>query len=151
MMQHSQPIALNHPCVACSRRKVKCDRKSPCTRCLTTGRDCEQPEVRRTPRRPRKPQDGTVLDRVRQLENTLEEMKALLGHGDISNSDPPERAETQDPQADTEVERPRSLDESLERLVVEDEKTRFIGSTSWANITDQVRSLAAGDCATMFY
>ena len=133
-----------HPCTACSKRKVKCDRRSPCSRCLTTGRECEQPEARRTPRKPRKAPDGNVLDRIRQLENTLQEMRELLHHADASRADISRVAGHGIREGHGNLQHSSSsgpsdtLNESFEKLLVEENKTRYVSSSSWANIADQV-------------
>ncbi|KAE8443684.1 hypothetical protein EG329_001456 [Mollisiaceae sp. DMI_Dod_QoI] len=41
-------------CIHCRRRKVKCDKKTPCSNCTRLGFQCELAPRKRAPRRPRK-------------------------------------------------------------------------------------------------
>lgn len=119
-----------HPCTYCQRRKVKCDRLSPCTGCLTHGQECRQPEAQRAPRRARRVHNESVTQRVISLEKSLEHMKALAQSSEVKPlvSTPP--------QDDAE-----SLSESSTgRLIVEEEKSRYLPGSSWANLADEVRA-----------
>jgi ABC-type molybdenum transport system ATPase subunit/photorepair protein PhrA len=122
-----------HPCVSCQRRKVKCDRKSPCSRCLTTGQECRQPETRRAPRRARRAVRGLVSEKLRQLEKSLDEVRAAVLSGKSEEID--ETAETAPIASEGQSQ---SLDNSLGRLIIESENSRYISSSSWANLADQV-------------
>jgi hypothetical protein len=124
-----------HPCVSCQRRKVKCDRKSPCSRCLATGQDCRQPETRRAPRRARRAVPGLVSEKLRQLEKSLDEVRAAVLSGK-----PEETGETAETTPIASEGQSQSLDNSLGRLIIEDENSRYISSSSWANLADQVLS-----------
>jgi hypothetical protein len=124
-----------HPCVSCQRRKVKCDRKSPCSRCLATGQDCRQPETRRAPRRARRAVPGLVSEKLRQLEKSLDEVRAA-----VLNGKPEETGETAETAPIASEGQSQSLDNSLGRLIFEDENSRYISSSSWANLADQVLS-----------
>jgi hypothetical protein len=83
---HSAPHALAaRSCVTCRKRKVKCDKKEPCSNCTRAGCECIFPAPGRAPRRPRVGGKGTsdreaeLLKRLRRLEGVVEE---LSGHVD---------------------------------------------------------------------
>lgn len=60
----------NPSCVACHRRKVRCDRKVPCTRCSRAGWTCVYPSPERdTPRKIPPLQD--ISERLARLETIL--------------------------------------------------------------------------------
>lgn len=124
-----------HPCVSCQRRKVKCDRKSPCSRCLATGQECRQPETRRAPRRARRAAPGLVSEKLRQLEKSLDEVRAAVLSGK-----PEETGEAAEATLISSEGQSQSLDNSLGRLIIEDENSYYISSSSWANLADQVFS-----------
>jgi hypothetical protein len=125
-----------HPCISCQRHKVKCDRRSPCSRCLTHGKECRQPDAQRAPRRPpRKSHD--VLDRVRQLEASLDEMRTLLKRSAVAEQH--STAEAAVRHSNSVKEEPESLDTSLGHLIIDDDRSRYVSTTSWANLTDEVR------------
>jgi len=136
--QPTNPInPSRHPCVTCQRRKVKCDRRSPCTRCLTYGHECAQPALQREPRRPaRKSQD--LVARVRQLEDALEEAREKLRVHETTNENV--GAEMPVPvEASVEVkEEGESLDSLLGHLIIGEDKSRYISTSSWANFAWEV-------------
>jgi hypothetical protein len=122
-----------HPCVSCQRRKVKCDRKSPCSRCLAYGQDCRQPETRRAPRRARRAVPSLVSEKLRQLEKSLDEVRAA-----VLSDKPEETSETAETAPVASEGQPQPLENTLGRLIIEDENSRYISSSSWANLADQV-------------
>jgi len=61
-------------CVTCRKRKVKCDKKQPCTNCAKAHTECVFPFPGRAPRKPRKPQDGELAERIRRLESMVQTM-----------------------------------------------------------------------------
>lgn len=84
------PTGLNaRSCVTCRRRKVKCDKKVPCSNCTKAQTQCVFPAPGRAPRRPRaggKPisdREAELLKRLRRLEGVVEE---LSGQVDIENA-----------------------------------------------------------------
>jgi hypothetical protein len=122
---------LKHPCVTCQRRKVKCDRLDPCTRCLRTGQECTQPDAQRAPRRrARRTEDANVMDRLRQLENSLEQMRGLVAKSKQKSEN--------GGAVDSDTDQAKSLVDSLGRVIIDDEKTHYIAGSSWTNLADQV-------------
>lgn len=90
----SGPAALNpRSCVTCRRRKVRCDKRMPCTNCRRAHIQCIFPAPGRAPRRPR-PRDplapppasqpgsnrreSELLDRLRKLEGIVEELSGQI-------------------------------------------------------------------------
>lgn len=57
-------------CVRCQQRKVKCDRKYPCSNCIRSRTQCEQP-VPVLHRRKRRFPERELLDRIRSYEGLL--------------------------------------------------------------------------------
>lgn len=134
MALESVPTVSKHPCVTCQRRKVKCDRRDPCTRCL----NCKQPEAHRAPRRPQK-REANVLNRVRQLEISLKRMQALVADGKRAQDQKTKNAKG----VHNSTDETRILEDSVGRLIIDDEKTRYISGSSWANLADQVSTSPA--------
>ncbi|KAB5585678.1 fungal-specific transcription factor [Coniochaeta sp. 2T2.1] len=59
-------------CILCHRRKIKCDKKHPCSTCTKTGVLCCYPASEQpTARRPRKTTIADVAERLVRLERTL--------------------------------------------------------------------------------
>lgn len=79
------PTGLNaRSCVTCRRRKVKCDKKEPCSNCTKAQTQCVFPAPGRAPRRPRqggKPlseREAELLKRLRRLEGVVEELSGQV-------------------------------------------------------------------------
>ncbi|RDW75995.1 hypothetical protein BP5796_06816 [Coleophoma crateriformis] len=79
-------------CTTCRRRKVKCDKKDPCTNCSKAGSQCVFPAPGRAPRRPRigaKPvsdREAELLKRLHRLEGVVEELSGQVDNGDTKPS-----------------------------------------------------------------
>ena len=62
-------------CVTCKRRKVKCDRISPCGNCIKAQIPCKYPPPGRAPRQPRR---GTRLPEKGNLPELVDQVWALM-------------------------------------------------------------------------
>jgi hypothetical protein len=65
-----RPKKVERSCILCHRRKIRCDKKLPCSTCTRTGVLCcypAEPPVRR----PRKTTIADVAERLVRLERTL--------------------------------------------------------------------------------
>jgi len=58
-------------CEICHQRKIRCDKRSPCSNCVRGNNFCRYPRTERQPRRPHKTTITDVSARVSQLERTL--------------------------------------------------------------------------------
>lgn len=58
-------------CVICHRRKVRCDKQSPCSPCARGGYSCFYPQAGPAVRRVRKTTITDVASRITELEKTL--------------------------------------------------------------------------------
>ncbi|QSZ37669.1 hypothetical protein DSL72_008768 [Monilinia vaccinii-corymbosi] len=95
------PTGLNaRSCIECRRRKVKCDKRVPCSNCTKAQAQCVFPAPGRAPRRPRtggKPvsdRETELLKRLRRLEGVVEELSGQievenLNHSPSSNHSSP--------------------------------------------------------------
>lgn len=66
--------ASSRSCVTCRRRKVRCDKRSPCSNCVKAGSDCLFPPPGRAPRKSKRPPDAELLSRLRRLEGVIEHL-----------------------------------------------------------------------------
>lgn len=62
---------LERSCILCHRRKIRCDRSSPCSACLRTGVLCCYPVPEQPARKPHKTTIADVASRLAQLERTI--------------------------------------------------------------------------------
>lgn len=70
----SQPITKPHrvlACVSCQKRKVKCDRKDPCTNCIRSKSECIPAATLVLRQRRRRFPERELLDRLRHYESLL--------------------------------------------------------------------------------
>ncbi|KAI9697150.1 MAG: hypothetical protein M1820_007885 [Bogoriella megaspora] len=102
-------------CVTCRRRKVKCDKKHPCSNCTRAHIDCIYPAPGRAPRKVKKAQDGDLMDRLRRLEGIVKSLEpdmlendgkggsrqgsvAVGGKGGEKERDAPEKSDEDSPE-----------------------------------------------------
>ncbi|KAL2862528.1 uncharacterized protein BJX67DRAFT_385550 [Aspergillus lucknowensis] len=69
-------------CLLCHRRKIRCDKKSPCSTCTRMGILCCYPGPEETPRRPHRTTISDVLARVARLERTVRALSRDSAHYD---------------------------------------------------------------------
>ncbi|KAB5583439.1 fungal-specific transcription factor [Coniochaeta sp. 2T2.1] len=83
-------------CILCHRRKIKCDKKHPCSTCTKTGVLCCYPASEQpTARRPRKTTIADVAERLVRLERTLVAISTTTsGEGGSSGADADAAEET---------------------------------------------------------
>lgn len=73
---HQPPQATTKPqrllaCVLCQKRKVRCDRKVPCTNCIRAQTQCVPAATLRPRQRRRRFPERELLDRLRHYETLL--------------------------------------------------------------------------------
>ncbi|KAF2669279.1 hypothetical protein BT63DRAFT_479141 [Microthyrium microscopicum] len=84
---HTASSSLNpRSCVTCRRRKVKCDKKHPCSNCIRQSIECIFPAPGRAPRKPRKPQDQELVERLRRLESVVQTLGAQVSPEDSAEA-----------------------------------------------------------------
>lgn len=67
-----RPKKVERSCILCHRRKIRCDKRSPCSTCTKTGVLCCYPALDQPARRqPRKATIADVAERLVRLERTL--------------------------------------------------------------------------------
>lgn len=72
----------NFSCVACRQRKVRCDRRTPCSHCVKAGRECNfVAPVRGRRKRTRPPREG-LHARLRRYEEMLRTYGAKIEPSD---------------------------------------------------------------------
>ncbi|CEJ93690.1 hypothetical protein VHEMI09263 [[Torrubiella] hemipterigena] len=79
-------------CVACRRRKLKCDRQEPCSGCTKNGLECHYPVTGRIPRRSRAPpswdsphqRQSELLHKLTRLESIVTELSGQVEDGKLT-------------------------------------------------------------------
>lgn len=73
-------------CTTCRKRKVKCDKRHPCSNCNRAAIECTFPGPGRAPRRSRKPPDTELLARLRRLEGVVQSLgKGIDEEAEVAN------------------------------------------------------------------
>lgn len=124
-------------CILCHRRKIRCDKRSPCSTCLRTGVLCCYPTAGQPARRPRKTTISDVAERLGRLERTL----VAISSGDSINGSPTARSASLEPDqvddvdnSDTEV-----ASASGEMLLPSgDSNPYYINDVLFSHILDEV-------------
>ncbi|KAG9193153.1 hypothetical protein G6011_03188 [Alternaria panax] len=93
-------------CVLCAHRKVKCDRKSPCSNCIKAGAQCTSAATIPRQRRRRFP-ERELLDRLRHYEDLLKK-NGIAFQPLHTSSNPLARLEEIRDSRDQEETRPQS-------------------------------------------
>ncbi|KAI9375699.1 fungal-specific transcription factor domain-containing protein [Aspergillus egyptiacus] len=149
----SQDSLALRSCVTCRRRKVRCDKRSPCSNCVRAGIECIFPAPVRAPRKAKRArtENAGLLSRLRQLENIVE--AAITNqNGPSAPSPPQERSEESSARSQNECEagclmtaaaqnRSPRLEHGFGRLVVEDNRSRYVSNRFWASLGDQIEEL----------
>ena len=156
--------ALNlRSCTTCRKRKVKCDKRHPCSNCSKAGIECIFPGPGRAPRRTRKPPDTELLARLRRLEGVVQSLgKGIDEDGETviepaeaeqEQSQVPQQNGTEDakpmvPCLGAKMHEPKKDDQANKmmvkefgRLVVEDGRSRYVSNKFWTSLSDEVAEM----------
>ena len=138
-------------CVTCRKRKVKCDKKQPCSNCTKARIECVFPNPGRAPRKTRKPPDGELMERLKRLEGVVQTLNAQVEEEQQAHSDEGQRSR-QGSHANGEGKCPRgpgsptvAVDDTVDglesrfgRLVVDEGRSRYINNSFWASLNNEV-------------
>lgn len=147
-------------CTTCRKRKVRCDKKHPCSNCHKAGIECIFPRPGRAPRRSKKPPDSELLARLRRLEGVVQSLGKGVDGEDLSpeHADKAEGKDTDDGDATNSRETSgrtqgiplgcireqkaptdtAGLEKEMGRLVVGDGRSRYVSNSFWASLTSEV-------------
>lgn len=147
----SNPHHVPRSCTTCRRRKVRCDKKRPCSNCTKAGIECIFPGPGRAPRKARKPPDTELLARLRRLEGVVQNLGAQVDDEDgaaistgvrpPSGSQSPTDRDLVNNYCDADPKRPlpkRPLDKEFGRLVIDEGRSRYVSNAFWASLGDEV-------------
>ncbi|GME47306.1 hypothetical protein GTA08_BOTSDO11736 [Neofusicoccum parvum] len=163
-------------CVTCRRRKVKCDKKHPCTNCTKARIECIFPAPGRAPRKARKPPDAELLERLRKLEGMVKILGGAEADDDKAQTSEGEKpVETAVDTTEVRAEQPKNrnienedcakyarylppedktiagLETRFGRLVVNEGRSRYINSSFWASLNNEVNSIIAQEFEAFGY
>ena len=138
-------------CVTCRRRKVRCDKRYPCSNCIKQGIECIFPGPGRAPRKPRKNPDSELLLRLRRLEGVVKSLGAQVDEDGSITQPPRAMAMVQDqmsqyssgesPEPPEGGPKPMSIDKHVGRLVINDGRSRYVSNQFWASMGDEIAEM----------
>ena len=157
-------------CITCRKRKVRCDKRHPCSNCNRAAIECVFPGPGRAPRRSRKPENQELLARLRRLEGVVQKFQkgvdengmTIIENVEAENTSP-QGASPKEP--DKIKQERHSLpgiyenwksdlkDEAIHpdgtagvtkefgRLVVEDGRSRYVSNKFWSSLSEEVMEM----------
>jgi len=156
-------------CITCRKRKVKCDKRHPCSNCNKAPIECVFPGPGRAPRRRRKPPDTELLARLRRLEGVVQNLgkgiddegETVITPAEVKQEKPQPQAQAQPAQQnDTPCAKPKgtcpgatmhepkkddqatkTMVKEFGRLVVEDGRSRYVSNKFWTSLSDEVAEM----------
>jgi len=145
---NSRPALNPRSCVTCRKRKVRCDKREPCSNCVKANIDCIFPPPGRAPRKPRRPQDAELLKRLRRLESVVDSLGAQVDEdGNPVPADP--GADERDSSGFLDREelaagrpsRTTSLNHGLGRLVIKEGRSRYVSNDIWSSLGEEIADI----------
>ena len=157
-------------CTTCRKRKVKCDKRHPCSNCNRAAIECVFPGPGRAPRRSRKPPDTELLARLRRLEGVVQslgkgideeaetlneavevpkvEFEPLQPNGpehldiDIKDVKPPKTCVVVGPYEPNRAPGEiNGLNKEFGRLKVANGKSRYVSNKFWNSLSEEVAEM----------
>ncbi|CAG8909464.1 unnamed protein product [Penicillium egyptiacum] len=164
------PSSSSRSCVTCRRRKVRCNKKSPCSNCTKAGIDCVFPPPGRAPRKSKRPPDAELLSRLRRLEGVIDHLRGSGNTEGASTSTQAPSSTTgsstgrSEPTAPTSVPTepqnqtgggrvcpfeeadPKKLatnkfENEFGRLVIDEGRSRYVSNRLWTSLGDEIEEL----------
>jgi hypothetical protein len=162
------PSSTSRSCVTCRRRKVKCNKRSPCSNCTKAGIECIFPPPGRAPRKSKRPPDAELLSRLRRLEGVIDHLRSG-GATDAAPATSPQatssatgssttKSESMVPvsaptepqnqtregncpfqESDPKRPSPNKFENEFGRLVIDEGRSRYVSNRLWASLGDEVR------------
>ncbi|KAI1468562.1 putative C6 transcription factor [Daldinia caldariorum] len=142
----------SYSCVICRQRKVKCDRRNPCSNCVKAEKPCDYVAPVRGKRKRTKPPKESLHAKLKRLQELLKSYGAKLEPSDeVDDSD---SESTVSHPNDDEMVRSRSpshsdpifkSQESKPKLITKEGTSRYFDITPWATIGDEFQHPEVGE------
>lgn len=126
-------------CLTCHHRKIRCDKRSPCSNCARNNVLCCYPGIEQVRHRPQRTTIGEISARLARLERTI---CAITENGPTTpDLDRKPAAEITAPHSDGATgEGPRAESSPEELLVQDGDTSRYINEVILSRILDKVRA-----------
>ncbi|KAJ5543353.1 hypothetical protein N7535_005781 [Penicillium sp. DV-2018c] len=165
------PSSTFRSCMTCRRRKVRCNKRSPCSNCTKAGIDCIFPPPGRAPRKSRRPPDAELLSRLHRLEGVIDHLRSG-GAADAVQTISPQATSSATGSSTTKSETavsasasasvepqvltpdskcpfeesdpkkpPNKFENEFGRLVIDEGRSRYVSNQLWASLGDEIEEL----------
>ncbi|KAL9090655.1 MAG: hypothetical protein Q9165_005143 [Trypethelium subeluteriae] len=141
----------SYSCLVCRQRKVKCDRRAPCSNCIKTQKQCSFiPPARGKRKRTRPPREG-LHAKLKRYEELLKSYGVKVEPSedcDESDSETASAAETEmiedgEPPSKNRND-PFGPEETKPKLITKEGMSRYFDSALWSNLGDQLHHPEVG-------
>ncbi|KAK5207203.1 hypothetical protein LTR72_008945 [Exophiala xenobiotica] len=126
-------------CVACRRRKIRCDRKQPCSYCTKLNLSCTYPGSDQDGKRARPQND--LLSRLERVESSLQRLESKGPAVESPHASEP--ASSSSHETGIARNRQRTPDPESGRLVLEEGDTRYVTTSFWTDLDNADKDTAA--------
>ncbi|CAG8311630.1 unnamed protein product [Penicillium nalgiovense] len=163
-------------CVVCRSRKVRCDKRAPCSNCRRANIACVLPPTDRPPRWARRldrlnsavsnlhaPQETDpvaedVMERLQNLESLVQELRAQLEQAKTTANSAAEgsfgvgspESSAHDRQSNPSCISTADVQSRFGRLVLQDSnRSRYVSSGFWSRVNDEIDGLRTDACGLL--
>lgn len=134
-------------CELCTKRKIRCDKRQPCSACMKAGKECTPVLRARFPRGRRggrKEATTELRDRVKRLESLVLSLSGNDSKPISQETSTPSSIENTNARADlpSDIHPVISQEDFMPGHSISTPSTdisRLLGSTVWAQLSDEVR------------
>lgn len=125
-------------CLLCHQRKIRCDKRSPCSNCVRADVMCCYPTSEPPGRRPPKSTIAEVAARVARLERTI---TAISNNAFNVDSNATSTTAIKSPSSEADTSKAQMVGDSPDELLVQDGySTRYINEVLLSRVLDEVSS-----------
>ncbi|KAI1074379.1 putative C6 transcription factor [Whalleya microplaca] len=123
-----------YSCLICRQRKVRCDRRTPCSNCVKAEKQCSFIPPVRGKRKRTKPPKESLHAKLKRYEKLLKSYGARVEPSEDVNDSSSEAASQPDVEMDEDagVRDPVQLDETKPKLIEKEDTSRYFDSTLWS-------------------
>ncbi|KAK9234934.1 C6 transcription factor [Lipomyces kononenkoae] len=128
----------SYACVTCRQRKVKCDRRTPCSNCVKAEKQCSFISPVRGKRKRTKPPREGLHAKLKRYEELLKSYGAKVEASYDSDSETASfDAESPEDARSTSQRYPFGLEETKPKLITQEGTSQYFDSVPWSNLGDE--------------
>ncbi|EED18904.1 C6 transcription factor, putative [Talaromyces stipitatus ATCC 10500] len=139
----------SYSCFTCRQRKVRCDRRSPCSNCVKTEKQCSFIPPVRGKRKRTKPLREGLHAKLKRYEELLRSHGVKVEPSSDDGEDSDSEAASQHDTEMKDVVKPRSkfleMDDSNSKLITKEGSSRYFDSAPWSKLGEEFQHPEMGD------